>query len=477
MTTQIEQTNLAGDGELPLPDLEVNPCLPDPDVDTSEVPFRMVDGIHIPAERYYDQEFTNLENRKLWMHTWQWAVRVEDVQLPGDYMEYKVAEESVMVVRVDEETIKVFHNVCPHRATQLALDCGSFSGKQIVCPFHGWRWDLDGTQSYLYARNGFIPESIEPSKINLKEVRSEIRYGFVWINFDDDAPSFDEFIGSMDRHLEPMWMDRMRVRWWKYLDLPANWKVATEAFIEAYHVMQAHPELAFGAVGDDYNADMLAYSPKGMGHFNVGAQESAPDVVGTSMESLLNPPVKHLRFGEYFLEQNRILFEGTAGAYVTEREEFISDRVRNQGLPDEELVPAFFEEYFAYAQDAGIPLPPPDPEASSYGFVFPNMVFLGLTGNLLLYRVRPIGSDPNMCRFEVFALQIPVEAEGEQAPARAEGPLEVEDLPFVLRQDVENIARQQAGYRSSAFHETTMSPRFEKMIYGMQNEIDRYLAR
>ena len=474
MTTQIEQNNLAGDGELPLPQLEVNPCLPDLDVDTSGVPFRMADGVHIPAERYYDQEFANLENRKLWMHTWQWAARVEDVQFPGDYVEYKVAEESVMVVRVDEETIKVFHNVCPHRATQLALDCGSFSGKQIVCPFHGWRWNLDGTQSYLYARNGFIAESIDPSKINLKEVRSEIRYGFVWINFDNDAPAFDEFIGPMDRHLEPMWMDRMRVRWWKYLDLPANWKVATEAFIEAYHVMQAHPELAFGATGDDYDADFLEFHPKGNGHFNVGARMKTDEVTGAPMAPM---PVTHLPFGEFFLEQNRIMFEGTAGAYLTEREEFIGDRVRHQGLPDEEMVPAFFAEYFAYAQDAGIPLPPPDPEASSYGYVFPNMVFLGLTGNLLLYRMRPIGSDPNVCRFEVFALQIPVEADGEQAPAQPEGPLAVKDLPFVLRQDTENIQRQQAGYRSSAFAEATMSPRFEKMIYGMHNEIDRYLAR
>jgi len=466
MTTQIEQPIQPGDGGTHLEPLDVQPCLQDPDVDTSGVPFRMADGVHIPAGRYYDPQFTELENRKLWMHTWQWAARVEDVPFTGDYIEYKVAEESVMVVRVDEETIKVFHNVCPHRATQLAVDCGSFSGKQIVCPFHGWRWDLDGTQSYLYGRNGFISESIDPSKINLKEVRSEIRYGFVWINFDNDAQSFDEFIGPMNRHLEPMWMDKMRVRWWKYLDLPANWKVATEAFIEAYHVMQAHPELAFGATGDDYDADFLVFHPKGNGHFNVGAKAA------------IEPkPIKHLPFGEFFLEQNRIMFEGTAGAYLTEREEFIGDRVRHQGLPDEELVPTFFQEYFAYAADAGIPLPPPDPEASSYGYVFPNMVFLGLTGNLLLYRMRPIGSDPNVCRFEVFALQIPVAAEGEQAPAQPEGPLAVKDLPFVLRQDAENIERQQAGYRSSAFDEATMSPRFEKMIYGMHNEIDRYLAR
>ena len=36
-----------------------------------------------------------------------------------------------------------------------------------------------------------------------------------------------------------------------------------------------------------------------------------------------------------------------------------------------------------------------------------------------------------------------------------EGPLAVEDWPFVLRQDHENVGRQQAGYRSGAITHTT----------------------
>ncbi|MCW2830624.1 MAG: hypothetical protein JWP31_1316 [Aeromicrobium sp.] len=450
---------------------EVAPCLQDPDVDTTAVPFRMADGVHIRSERYTDRAFTDLENEKMWLSTWQWAAREEDVPQVGDYIEYTIVRESVMVVRTDADTIKVFQNVCPHRATRLVEDCGTFGGGQIVCPFHGWRWNLDGSQSTIYGKRGFVAESIDPVKMGLREVRSEVRYGFVWINFDDSAPSLTEFFGTMAGHLDPLGLDRMRIRWWKYAVLPANWKVTLEAFMEAYHVMQAHPELAMGATGEQYNVDAVPFFLHGTGHV-----DTTPPLDAKAAFVITESPVEGMDFGEWFLEQNRILFEGT-DATNTARDEFIADRVRGRNLPDEEIIPNFFQEYYAYAAEAGIPLPPPDPNGTGYAFLFPNMVMLGLTGNLLYYRVRPNGDKVDESIFEVFAMQIPIAAEGEQAPARPEGPLEVEEWPFVLRQDIENIVRQQAGYNSNAFAEATMSPRYETMIYSLHNQIDRYLAQ
>ncbi|WP_317824150.1 aromatic ring-hydroxylating dioxygenase subunit alpha [Rhodococcus sp. IEGM 1366] len=466
VTTHMDRSVSATTPETTAEQLEVNPLVPANDVDTTGVPFRMNDGVHIPAERYYDKSFADLENKKLWMNTWQWAARVEDIPNPGDYIEYTVVDESVFVVRTDADTIKVFQNVCPHRATRLAQGCGTFGGSQIVCPFHGWRWNLDGSESLIYGRKGFIPESITSDKVSLSEVRHQIRYGFIWITFDNDAPTLDEFFGTIDKNIAPLSMDKMRVRWWKYTVLDANWKVALEAFMEAYHIMQAHPELAMGVTGEGYNPDSQRYALHGMGHVN-GVYKSEE---GTPFDSDV------MGFGEFFLEQNRVLFEGTDGTN-TIRDETIADRVRYQDLPDEAILPTFMQEYSAYAKDAGIPLPPPNPDAAQYAFLFPNMVLLGFFGNLLFYRVRPNGDDPNTCIFEVFAMQIPPAAEPEQAPARPEGPLAFEDWPFILRQDIDNIVRQQAGYRSKAFKEATMSPRMETMIYVMHNEIDRYLAR
>lgn len=439
------------------------------DTDTTSVPFRLADGVHVPVERYFDQEFAELENTKMWLHTWQWIAREEDIPEPGDYIEYTIIDRTVVAVRQPDSSIKVFHNVCPHRATQLVekTTCGTFGGNQIVCPFHGWRWNTDGSQSYIYAKQGFVAGSIDSDAVDLRHVRSAVKYGFIWINLDDDAPSLEDFLGTFDDHLAPMAMERMRVRWWKYTIAEANWKVALEAFLEAYHVMQAHPELAMGATGDDYLVDQIPYFRHGMGHV-----DTTPPFDPATF-SIPDPPVAGMSAGRFFIDQNRVLFEGT-DAYATARDEYIADRVRD--LPDEELLGRFFEEFYSYAAQADIPMPTLNPNASSYGFVFPNFVFLGMTGNLLFYRVRPNGHDPNSSIFEALAMQIPRQSDMENAAPRPEGPLAVNDWPFVLRQDHENVARQQAGYRSGAIKHTTMSPKYEPMIYSLHSEIDRYIA-
>lgn len=440
-------------------------------VDTSNVPHRMKDGVHIPVQRYYDPEFAELENSKMWLHTWQWAARTEDIPLPGDFIEYTIVDRTVMIVRQADNSIKVMHNVCPHRATQLVepMSCGTFGGNQIVCPFHGWRWNTDGSQSYIYGRQGFVPDTVDAAKLGLKEVRSAVKYGFVWVNFDDEAPGIDEFFGAYDTHLAPTAMDQMRVRWWKYAVVPANWKVAIEAFMEAYHTMQAHPELAFGYTGDSYSVDGLNFFHHGMGH--VGT--TPPFDPENPSYAMTQSPVEEMSFGRYFLEQNRVLYEGTDGP-ATARDEFIADRVRD--LPDDELFMKFFEELYTYAAEAGIPLPPPDPNMANYGFIFPNMVILGMPGNMLFYRVRPNGHDPNSAIFEALGMQIPRQADLGNAAPRPEGPLKAEEWPFILRQDIENIVRQQTGYRAGAIDEATMSPRYEPMIFSLHNEIDRYIA-
>ncbi len=194
----------------------------------------------------------------------------------------------------------------------------------------------------------------------------------------------------------------MRVRWWKYSIVPGNWKVAAEAFLEAYHVMQAHPELAMGATDDDYNADGVPYYHHGMGHV-----DTATPFDPEHPEDYTLPPtlVAGMEPGRFFIDQNQVLFEGTDG-FATARDEYIADRIRD--LPDDHVLFKFFEELYKYAEEADIPLPPPlDPNASTYGFVFPNLVFLGLTGNLLFYRFRPNGHDPNSAIFEALAMQIP----------------------------------------------------------------------
>src|ERR1700686_60479 len=190
--------------------------------DTSMVPFRVTDDSYIPAARYTTQEFHDWEKERLWPRVWQVACREEDLPRVGDFMEYTIMEYSILVVRTQSGTVKAFHNACRHRGTQLGRESGSFPSGKIVCPFHGWQWDLDGTNAYVYARQGFRPECLEHAEIDLKPVQVATRWGTVWINMDLDATSLEDTMGAITDYIDPLRMDLMRVRWWKQIRLEAN---------------------------------------------------------------------------------------------------------------------------------------------------------------------------------------------------------------------------------------------------------------
>src|SRR4051812_29471350 len=104
------------------------------------VPLRVTNPERIPAKRYYDEEFYKLENEHLWPHVWQMACRLEEIPKPGDWVEYKILNHSVIVVRT-KTTVKAFHNSCRHRGVQFASGHGNCEKTGFVCPFHGWRWN------------------------------------------------------------------------------------------------------------------------------------------------------------------------------------------------------------------------------------------------------------------------------------------------------------------------------------------------
>src|SRR5262249_44960437 len=141
--------------------------------------------------------FHELEKQKLWLRTWQMACRLEEIPQPNDFVEYEIGDESLLVVRQRDGSVRAFFNACRHRGTQLAKGAGRFGGGNIICPFHGWRWKTDGSSSLVYGEHGFTPECLRADDIKLKDCKAEIWGGCVWINPDPNA-------GPLREALEPV---------------------------------------------------------------------------------------------------------------------------------------------------------------------------------------------------------------------------------------------------------------------------------
>lgn len=452
---------------------------PNGDEVNSKVPFHMNDSLHVPAERYYSREFYDLEKEKLWPHVWQMAAREEEIPEPGDFVEYEVVGQSILIVRQEDGSVKALHNACRHRATQLAVGTGRFPGGQIACPFHGWRWKTDGQCSHIFGREGFSDEVLRPDDLALRECLVETWGGHVWINMDHNAPPLLEALFPAAQILSGVGVGNMRVKWWKEAIINCNWKLAQEAFFEGWHLKQTHPQLYTFDQDNSDETDLAAFEytafTNGHGRFQSGdAKESYGGRPGAEVEDAEDK--------SDFIEFHRVLQSGQ-DAMALERDIHVFEGLAGELDPkDPEFAGKAIQALFEYWKGAGIPNPVSDPAAMRlWGgdiFLFPNYLMLPMYANSLNYRVRPYNDDPEWCRFEVWSVTT---YPAGQEPERAEltGRFDTDDTDhwgLIPRQDFENLERLQRGIKSKSISETRLSQLWEQTISNMHQELDRRLA-
>ena len=172
--------------------------------------------------------------------------RLEEIPAVGDFAEYRIFDQSIVVVRTAEHDVQAFHNVCRHRGVRLVEGHGTLR-RGFVCPFHGWRYGHDGRNTLVTQSKTFAEHNLVPEELDLTPVRCETWGGCAWINLDRDAPPLRECIEPFATALDAWKAESLRTEWWYAARLPVNWKLAIEAFVEMYHVVQTHPQLVIPA--------------------------------------------------------------------------------------------------------------------------------------------------------------------------------------------------------------------------------------
>src|SRR6201999_780328 len=209
------------------------------------VPLAVESPDRIPKQRYYDPDFYAMEAELFWPRVWQMACRLEEIPKAGDFVEYEILNQSIIVVRLDADTVRAYHNACRHRGVKLVEGNGSLPGarRTFVCPFHGWCWGIDGRNTFVLRPEASAEENMSADDLQLVSVKCELWGGCVWINLDDNAPPLRDWMEPFASIYDAWKVEAMRGEWWESCRLPVNWKLATAAFMEGYHVPQTHPQL------------------------------------------------------------------------------------------------------------------------------------------------------------------------------------------------------------------------------------------
>ena len=414
------------------------------------VPFAIEVADRVPAERYRDPSFFALEADMLWPRVWQMACRLEQIPNPGDYAEYSLLDDSVVVVRGDDGEVRAFQNACRHRGVRLVEGTGSCEGG-FTCPFHGWCYGTDGANTFVSRRRTFSDHNLADGDIDLVPVRCETWGGCAWINLDPDARPLRDSIEPFATVMDGWQLESMRAEWWYAFRLPVNWKLAEEAFMEQYHVLETHPQLR---IPGRYPAKDGSFDPQ--------------------------------VFLESELHYLRVMSEGMSGMVhaddlaVAERlaptTELPADPVLARQTWERELNRAVVD----FHRGRGATIPDLDElEAAGtnepMGYCFPHFFVLPMYSSASSYRFRPLGPEETL--MEIWSLTRFPEGD-EPGPLPVPEPWAHDDprVPPIPIQDFANIPRQQQGLRSRGFEYMRLSAEIEGHISNYHRLIDGYLA-
>lgn len=197
----------------------------------------------LPAWTYHSDALTELEKDQLFRTHWQIVCHVSDVPNPGDFMTLDAFGERVLVVRDRDDALRGFLNVCRHRGSRVVAEEHGNCRNALVCPYHGWVYNLDGTLRGA-ARPESFPE-IDRVAFGLPPVDLEVWNGLVFVRLaPGPQPSVAELLAPFAAEAERYRMAEMLPadRLWTQTS-PVNWKSVRDVDNEGYHVAMAHPAL------------------------------------------------------------------------------------------------------------------------------------------------------------------------------------------------------------------------------------------
>ncbi|MEZ5891897.1 MAG: aromatic ring-hydroxylating dioxygenase subunit alpha [Parvularculaceae bacterium] len=208
------------------------------------------DAQSLPAWLYYDQDFFELEREKVFLPSWHLVGHESDLVEIGDYLTFKMYNEIAFVVRGKDGKLRGFHNVCRHRAARMVDGDYGNCGRNLVCPYHAWTYQLDGTLTGVPYLDQY--ENFDKSEHGLTPVEVDSFAGFVFIRFVSGGPSLAEYMAPVaeelaiykTKEMKPLRRVGNRLR-------EVNWKNATDNYVDALHIPIAHDGL-HGLLGDSY---------------------------------------------------------------------------------------------------------------------------------------------------------------------------------------------------------------------------------
>ena len=215
----------------------------------------------VPVSHYTDPLHWQREQDLIFA---QWPiVAAHGSEVPaGSALPFDALGVPIVVTRSRDGRARAFFNVCRHRG--MALVASARPGpatakpcKALVCPYHGWAYELDGRLRHRLHAETF--DGIDPATLNLVELPCDEAGGLIFVK-RTPGPAFSAsaFLHPLDQHLQ--WLGLADMKVFRKVDhvYPANWKLTVDAFLEGYHIRVLHRDTIYPFFADAYTVNLHA---------------------------------------------------------------------------------------------------------------------------------------------------------------------------------------------------------------------------
>jgi len=207
----------------------------------------------MPPSVYTSEEFLRSELADVFAREWLCVGRASALANPGDYLTFELAGEPILVLRDAGGRLRAMSNVCRHRMSTILE--GSGNRRAIVCPYHGWSYNLDGSLRAAPAmeRNA----AFRRDDCRLPPIRCEEWLGWIMVTLDPDAQPVSARLAEARALIDDYQMENYVETFRETHLWDTNWKVLAENFMESYHLPVCHA----GTIGGLSRLDEMVCPP------------------------------------------------------------------------------------------------------------------------------------------------------------------------------------------------------------------------
>ncbi len=194
----------------------------------------------VPITTYTSNELLQQEQNVLFRQYPLMLCLSCQISNPGDYLTEDKAGVPIIIVRGLDGVARAFLNVCRHRGARLAEGQGN-TKRRLVCPYHAWSYDLDGTLAGIPHSKDAFPD-LDRSCHGLQVLPIEEKYGMIFVtptatmaNNGGQNQNIDDHLAGLGPELENYGFADYHHYQTREMRLKFNWKLVVDTFLEPYH--------------------------------------------------------------------------------------------------------------------------------------------------------------------------------------------------------------------------------------------------